>query len=59
MVYMDSWDAEPADPTKKDEIVLASTELCQPADLNFPLDFVREKIFLTGNQPCRSSIRLF
>jgi hypothetical protein len=48
MVYMDSWDAEPADPTKKDEIVLASTELGQPADLNFPLDFVREKIFLTG-----------
>ena len=48
MVYMDSWDAEPADPTKKDEIVLASTELGQPADLNFPLDFVREKVFLTG-----------
>ena len=45
---MDSWDAEPADPTKKDEIVLASTELGQPADLNFPLDFVREKVFLTG-----------
>ena len=48
MVSMDSWDAEPADPTKKDEIVLASTELGQPADLNFPLDFVREKVFLTG-----------
>ena len=48
MVCMDSWDDAPADPSKKDEIVLASTELGQPADLNFPLDFVREKVFLTG-----------
>lgn len=45
---MDSWDAESPSPSKADEIILASTSLGQPADLNFPLDFVREKIFLTG-----------
>jgi hypothetical protein len=31
-----------------DEIVLADTSLGQPADLKFSLDFVRDKIFLTG-----------
>ena len=45
---MDSWDSESSSPAKADEIVLASTSLGQPADLHFPLDFVREKIFLTG-----------
>jgi len=45
---MDSWDADSPSPAKADEIILASTSLGQPADLNFPLDFVREKIFLTG-----------
>jgi len=45
---MDSWDSETTTPAKADEIVLASTSLGQPADLTFPLDFVREKIFLTG-----------
>ena len=45
---MDSWDSESSSPAKADEIVLAATSLGQPADLKFPLDFVREKIFLTG-----------
>jgi len=45
---MDSWDSESPSPAKADEIILASTSLGQPADLHFPLDFVREKIFLTG-----------
>jgi hypothetical protein len=45
---MDSWDADSPSPPKADEIILASTALGQPADLHFPLDFVREKIFLTG-----------
>ena len=72
---MESWDTESATPAPQDEIVLASVALGQPSDLSFPLDFVRDKIFLTGitgsgkivdgrfnhgrNQPCRSSIRLF
>ncbi len=45
---MDSWDSESSSTPKADEIILSSTELGQPADLHFPLDFVREKIFLTG-----------
>ena len=45
---MDSWDSESSQPQKADEIVLASTQLGQPANLKFPLDFVRDKIFLTG-----------
>ena len=45
---MDSWGAESSSGLKSDEIVLADTSLGQPADLKFPLDFVRDKIFLTG-----------
>ena len=45
---MESWDTESATPPPKDEIVLASVSLGQPSDLTFPLDFVRDKIFLTG-----------
>jgi len=49
---MDSWGAESSSSSsasfKPDEIVLACTSLGQPADLKFPLDFVRDKIFLTG-----------
>ena len=30
------------------EIILADVSKGQPADLKFPLDFVREKIFLGG-----------
>ena len=45
---MDTWGAESSSPMKADEIILASTSLGQPADLVFPLDFVRDKIFLTG-----------
>ncbi len=45
---MDTWGAESSSPMKADEIVLADTSLGQPADLKFPLDFVRDKIFLTG-----------
>ena len=52
---MDSWDADSPSPPKADEIILASTALGQPADLHFPLDFVREKIFLTGITGCGKS----
>ena len=52
---MDSWDSESPSPAKADEIVLASTALGQPADLSFPLDFVREKVFLTGITGCGKS----
>lgn len=52
---MESWAAESPSSTKADEIILASTELGQPADLHFPLDFVREKIFLTGITGCGKS----
>ncbi|MHA1746887.1 MAG: helicase HerA domain-containing protein, partial [Promethearchaeota archaeon] len=49
---MESWGAESSPSSsasfKPDEIVLACTSLGQPADLKFPLDFVRDKIFLTG-----------
>jgi len=49
---MNSWGAESSPSSsasfKPDEIVLACTSLGQPADLKFPLDFVRDKIFLTG-----------
>ncbi len=46
---MESWEAEQSSSSmKKDEIILADTSLGQPADLKFPLDFVRDKIFLTG-----------
>ena len=45
---MESWDTESATPLPKDEIVLALVSLGQPSDLSFPLDFVRDKIFLTG-----------
>ena len=45
---MESWDTESATPAPQDEIVLASVALGQPSDLSFPLDFVRDKIFLTG-----------
>jgi len=52
MESMDSWGAESSSSSsasfKPDEIVLACTSLGQPADLKFPLDFVRDKIFLTG-----------
>ena len=52
MKSMDSWGAESSSSSsasfKPDEIVLACTSLGQPADLKFPLDFVRDKIFLTG-----------
>jgi len=52
---MDSWASESPSPAKADVIVLASTALGQPADLHFPLDFVREKIFLTGITGCGKS----
>ena len=49
---MNSWDAESSPSSsasmKADEIILADTSLGQPADLKFSLDFVRDKIFLTG-----------
>ena len=49
---MDSWGAESSPSSsasmKADEIILADTSLGQPADLKFSLDFVRDKIFLTG-----------
>jgi|TARA_R110002110_G_scaffold25843_4_gene95506 hypothetical protein len=45
---MDSWGAESSPSIAADEIILAATSLGQPADLKFPLDFVRDKIFLTG-----------
>tara|TARA_B100001769_G_scaffold90341_1_gene69216 strand:- start:641 stop:1870 length:1230 start_codon:yes stop_codon:yes gene_type:complete len=48
MKSMDSWGAESSSGLKSDEIILACTSLGQPADLKFPLDFVRDKIFLTG-----------
>lgn len=47
---MDEWNSESTGSTSlpKDKIVFADASKGQPADLHFPLDFVRDKTFLTG-----------
>lgn len=47
---MDDWNSESHGSTSlpADTIVFADASKGQPADLHFPLDFVRDKTFLTG-----------
>lgn len=46
---MSDWDAETKGGSlPADKIVFADVSKGQPADLHFPLDFVRDKTFLTG-----------
>lgn len=47
---MDDWNSESHGSTSlpTDTIVFADASKGQPADLHFPLDFVRDKTFLTG-----------